>query len=382
MSQKKYNIIIIGAGIMGTTMAYYFSERFNKVIVLEQNQIGYGASGTISGILSLMERESYLELELSLKTLKIYKELEENNGVDFEFLQEGGMALLDSENLIKAAKKIINSQKKNNLNIEMLYSKKQIKKVQPALNFENIKALAYCASEGVINPFKTISYFAKEAKKNGTEFIENAKVIGFKKEGSRIESVLTNSKNYYADLVIVTTGAWTHELMKTLGYDIPVYFNKGVAMVTQPTEKIIYGAIVSGDYLTGEFKNQSINIEPGFVQTKNGNIVLAQITTKETKYNNSVDFSLVPNLIRKGLKCFPQLKNLKLIRSWAGTPPYTDDGLPVYGLVPDLDNLILAVAFKGAFSCAPAVGLETAKIIARNGNFMKYKDYSVERFLE
>jgi sarcosine oxidase subunit beta len=367
---------------MGTTMAYYFSERFNKVIVLEQNQIGYGASGTISGILSLMERESNLQLELSLKTLEIYKELEENNGADFEFLQEGGMALLDSENLIKGAKKIINNLKKNNLDVKMLCGEKQIKKVQPALNFKNIKALAYCASEGVINPFKTIFYFAKEAKKNGVEFIENAKVIGFKKKGSRIESVLTNDKNYYTDLVIVATGAWTYDLMKTLGYDIPVYFNKGVAMVTQPTEKIIHGAIVSGDYLTGEFKNQSINIEPGFVQTKNGNIVLAQITTKETRYNNSVDFSLVPNLVRKCLKCFPQLKNLNLIRSWGGTPPYTDDGLPVYGLVPNLDNLILSVAFKGAFSIAPAVGLKTAKIIAHDGDFIKYKNFFVDRFFK
>lgn len=381
MNHGKYNIVIIGAGIMGVMMAYYFSNRFKKIVVLEQNKIGYGASGTISGILSLIDRESNLQLELSLKTLKIYKELEENNVADFEFLQEGGMALLDSKNL-KAVKKLIDNQKMNGLDVKILHSEKQIKRVQPFLNTNNVKALAYCASEGTVNPFKIISYFAQEAKKNGVEFIENTKVIGFKKKGSRIESVLTNDKNYYTDLVIVTAGAWTHDLMKTLGYEVPVHFNKGVAMVTQPTEKIIYGAIVSGDYLTGEFKDQSINIEPGFTQTENGNIVLAQITTKETRYNNSVDFSLVPNLIQKGLKCFPQLKKLNLIRSWGGMPPYTDDGLPAYGLVPDLDNLILAVAFKGAFSIAPAVGLETAKIIAHNGNFMKYKDYSVERFLE
>lgn len=381
MSQKKYNILIIGAGIMGVTIAYYFSNRFKKIVVLEQNKIGYGASGTISGMLSLIDREPNLQLGLSLKTLKIYKELEENNGADFEFLQEGGVALLNSKNL-EAVERIIDNQKMNGLDVEILHSEKQIKKVQPFLNIKNIKALAYCASEGTVNPFKIISYFAQEAKKNGVEFIENTKVIGFKREGSRIESVLTNSGNYYADLLVITAGAWTHELMKNLNYDIPVYFNKGIAMVTQPTEKIIYGAISSGDYLTGEFKDQSINIEPAFVQTKNGNIVLSQITTKETQYTDSVNFTLVSSLIKKALKFFPQLKNLSLIRSWGGTPPYTDDGLPVYGLVPDLDNLILAVAFKGAFSIAPAVGLETVKIIANNGNFIKYKDFFVERFLK
>lgn len=381
MHQRKYNIIIIGAGIMGVMMAYYFSNRFKKIVVLEQNKIGYGASGTISGMLSLIDRESNLQLELSLKTLKIYKELEENNGADFEFLQEGGMALLDSKNL-EAVKRIIDNQKINGLDVEILHSEKQIKKVQPFLNIKNIKVLAYCASEGTVNPFKIISYFAQEAKKNGVEFIENTKVIGFKKEGSRIKSVLTNSGSYYADLLVVTAGAWTHELMKNLNYDIPVYFNKGIAMVTQPTEKIIYGAIVSGDYLTGEFKDQSINIEPGFVQTKNGNIVLSQITTKETQYTDSVDFTLVSSLIKKALKCFPQLKNLSIIRSWGGIPPYTDDGLPIYGPIFGLDNLIIAVGFKGPFSIAPAVGLETARIIAHDGNFMKYKDFSVERFLE
>ncbi|MBE3129018.1 MAG: FAD-binding oxidoreductase [Actinobacteria bacterium] len=160
--------------------------------------------------------------------------------------------------------------------------------------------------------------FCTRSQKSGVEFKENVKVFGFKRKGSRIESVLTNNGNYYVNLVIITTKDWAHELIKNLVYDIPVYFNKGVAIVTQPTEKIIHGAIVSGDYLIGEFKNQSINIEPGFVQTKNGNIVLAQIITKETRYNNSVDFSLVPHLIRKGLKCFPQLKNLDLIRFFFG----------------------------------------------------------------
>lgn len=366
---------------MGVMMAYYFSNRFKKIVVLEQNKIGYGASGTISGMLSLINRESNLQLELSLKTLKIYKELEENNGADFDFLQEGGMALLDSKNL-EAVKRIIDNQKMNGLDVEILYSEKQIKKVQPFLNIKNIKALAYCASEGTVNPFKIISYFAQEAKKNGVEFIENTKVIGFKRKGSRIESVLTNNGNYYTDLVIVTTGAWTHKLMKNLNYDIPVYFTKGIAMVTQPTEKIIYGAIFSGDSLTGEFKDQSINIEPGFVQTKNGNIVLSQITTKETQYTDSVDFTLVSSLIKKALKFFPQLKNLSLIRSWGGMPPYTDDGLPIYGPIFGLDNLIIAVGFKGPFSIAPAVALETVKIIANNGDFMKYKDFFVERFLK
>jgi len=129
--QKKYNIIIIGAGIMGTTMAYYFSERFNKVIVLEQNQIGYGASGTISGILSLMERESNLQLELSLKTLKIYKELEENNGADFEFLQEGGMAQMAVESVLAL---------EEDLNLDKIIEEKI--KVKPDLDEFGKKSLA------------------------------------------------------------------------------------------------------------------------------------------------------------------------------------------------------------------------------------------------
>ncbi|MBE3129019.1 MAG: hypothetical protein IMZ60_04995 [Actinobacteria bacterium] len=54
-----------------------------------------------------------------------------------------------------------------------------------------------------------------------------------------------------------------------------------------------------------------------------------------------------------------------------GTPPYTNDALPIYGSIPGLDNLILAIAF----SIASAVGLETMKIIANDGNFMGYKDF-------
>ncbi|MBE3129017.1 MAG: hypothetical protein IMZ60_04985 [Actinobacteria bacterium] len=72
---------------------------------------------------------------------------------------------MDNKNLVKAAKRIIDNQKRNGLDVEILYSEKQTKKVQPFLSFKSIKALAYYASEGTIDPFKTISYFAREVKK-------------------------------------------------------------------------------------------------------------------------------------------------------------------------------------------------------------------------
>lgn len=376
---NRKNILIVGGGIVGVSLAYFLNEKYKGSITLvDKKEIFSGASGINLGQISLIDRTPKIHLEWALKNNRILKKLQTKKGFSIEYEQSGGLLVLEDKEQKKAAEELI--EKQNSLGLDIGYFEgKDVTKVEPMINHVIPYGFLYSPEEGRVNPLQLGLQLANEASSRGVNIHEKTSVIDFEVYGGKITRVKTKTGELSPDIIVLATGAWTGELAEKLNLSLPIGYHRGTGMVTAPVEKYLKNVIVSGGFLTaGERKKEQV-IGLALAQHEHGEILLAQANKYKNEHSRKVSYKGVRGIAGKILRYFPSLQNLEVVRTWAGDTPYTDDGLPLFGFSNSYENLFIAAGLKGAFSTALAAGKTAADMIVSKRIPPEVKAFSPER---
>jgi len=360
-------IVIIGGGILGLTCAYRLSEAGHHVVLLEKSEAGSGASGGNLGQISVLDRDEDWHIRAVLDTLKEYREISRNTDIEYE--DSGGCVLLTEDEHIRAAEEKIAFFRKYGIESEILYGE-SVRKREPMLDLNSVKGVAFCPTEGKLNPLLTVTAYLEMARRNGCDVREHAMVTGFLTEKDRVTEVITDRGNFPADVVINAAGAWAPGISSLLGLSLPIGYHRGTAFVSQPVAKMIRGPVVGGGSILNSFgKTEDRHIGTALLQTKHGSILLAQATEKSEVDDRDVSVQGLCLVAKKILHHFPCLRDVEIVRSWAAVTPYDTDGEPSFGFSRKYGNFFTVAGFKGAFSTAPAVGRHVLAAIEGKGTW-------------
>ncbi len=357
-----YDALIIGAGILGASVAAHLAENKWKVLVLEKGELASGASSGNIGQLSVSDRcTDAWHMKLAMDSLHYYKETLQPQD-DIEFSQSGGSTLLCGAEQIKAGETSLDHLQRHGIRAE-LYRAQRVNEVEPAILASEEKALLFCPAEGKVNPLLATLALLKKAKRAGASIREHSPVCGFDIENGRIHAVRTQKEIYRANWVVNCAGPHASFVGKMAGVPIPVCYHKGTALVTQPVAPLLHGPVCEGRFLV---KTNKRSPKPqraiGFstIQTAHGSIILSQSTEIADVNDRAVNMASIHLISKNALQHLPQLHSIQLVRVWAVATSYTKDGLPVFGKSDSLDNFFTVAGFKGAFTVAPQVGHLTA----------------------
>ncbi len=351
----KTEVVIIGAGVIGLAIAKSLSEAGKEVMIIDQDGFGTKASGTNLGQLSISDRDYALEYNLVMESLDIYAQTQ--NRRNLEYKKTGGIFPIETQEDLKIAMELVRQKQKLGYNIELLLGE-GIKEVEPKI--EDILGAIYCPDEGRVNPFLVNSWLMDEAIENGIEVLLYHKVKDFRIEKNIIKGVVLEDRVMEADTIILATGAWSKDLMANIGIELEIDYIRGSALVTQPFPKIIRGPVADGCYFNGNIPEDQF-VFFGGVQQENGTVIVSQASRNVSDYDTSLDFFDMSDMAQLFLKHFPVLEDALVVRAWSGVTTTTPDAKPYWGYTNKYKNLFLAIAFKGAFSLAPAVGQYTAQ---------------------
>ena len=201
-----------------------------------------------------------------------------------------------------------------------------------------------------------------------------------------IKKVTTSSgTEVFAGEVIICAGAYSGEVGKILGIDIPVKPRRGSLAVTEALPRTINHAILDYDYICCKFDE---NRETGFTveQTKQGNLLIGSI--REFKgFDNSIDTLKVAQILKRSVEIFGLLSEVSIIRIFSGFRPYTEDFRPLIGPVDGFSNLWIASGHEGdgvALSCATGrliTGMIEAKISGKDFINTEFVGIDINKFL-
>jgi len=355
MNKKKYDVLIVGAGIIGSAIAYFLSKEKIKVGVIEKGNIGEGTSSACDGYVFLQSKKPGISLKLALESIHILQQLQDEFERDIEYEQKGGLVIINSEIEKKVLSQKVKEHQAFGLEVQMLDTEETLK-IEPFLSKE-ILGSTYGKLDGSINPIALTLAFAETAIKNGIDFYPSTEIENFIYENNHIIGITsTKQEQFFADKIVLATGIYSNKLLSKINIQLPMKPRRGQVIVSEPIAPLLNHALLSGRYICAKLLPEMLQdlsdplnkmgISFGIEQTKSGNLLIG--TTREfVGESKEITFQAIEYILKHATSIIPSLIDINIIRTFSGLRPYTIDGLPIISKLIPYDNLFIAAGHEG-----------------------------------
>ncbi len=369
--KSKADIVIIGGGITGLSIAYNLVKRGeNNIVILEKNYLGSGSTfrcGT--GIRQQFGDES--NIKMMKRSVEIWKSLSDELGEDIGFRQTGYLFLLYEENEMKEFKEYVKLQ--NSFGIpSRIITPEEAREIVPLLNTDGLIGASWNHTDGKANPFATLFALAKYVKKRGVEINEYTEVRDIEVEKGEIRGVKTSRGDIEGDIVVNAANGWAKILNEKIGINLPIepYKHQGVK-----TEPIKNGQI---EPMIVSFKHDGIYMTQ---ETEQGGVIGGYGLKYGPTYDMEPTYEFLRGVSYRFSQIIPSLKYVNVIRIWGGYYAETPDGNAIIGKINEIDGYYIAAGFSGhGFMLAPAVGEGMADLITKGKSDLPLDFYDPYRF--
>lgn len=352
-----YDVIIIGAGSVGTPAAWAMARSGLKVLVLEKfPSQGQGSNkAAIGGIRATHSDPA--KIRICLRSLEIVRHWQETYGHNIEWSQGGYCFVAYREQEEKAFKQLLVKQKQYGLNIDW-YDRDALLEIVPDLNPEGLIGGTFSPEDGHCSTLLLGHALYDEAKRAGATFRFNEHVTAIMTEAGKVTGVRTDKGEYAAPVVVNAAGAWAREIGALLGFEHPVMPDSHEGGITEPVAHFLGPMVVD------------IRPAPGsanyyFFQLHSGQVVFC-ITPSPNIWGFDVreTSEFLPMVARRMVNLVPRLANLRVRRTWRGLYPMTPDGSPIVGWMREVEGYLVAIGMCGqGFMLGPGLGELLARMV-------------------
>ena len=348
------DIIIVGAGIHGTSLAYHLAKRGVQVIVLEKRFVAAGATGRSSGLVR-MHYDTEIDSRLAWESFRYFRNWSEMVGGNCGFTRTGFIQIVARKD-IDALRANVAMQQRVGIP-SLLISADDVGRLAPYFLTDDFDFAAYEPESGYAMPSDTAAAFSTAARALGARLIQECTVTGLQITGGRIEGVETNRGTFSAPVVVNAAGAWAGKLNIMAGLELPYdTWRHDTMFVKRPTQM---GP--SHPTVIDFPKDLYFRPEGGLtlIGLEDGNL-LGESPDGDADHAKP---GFVERAIDRICARIPVMEQGGLHSAHSGYDGITPDQHPMLGLA-GLDGFYLDCGFSGTgFKIGPAVGLCMAELI-------------------
>ncbi|WP_020008217.1 NAD(P)/FAD-dependent oxidoreductase [Salinicoccus albus] len=366
-------VIVIGGGIIGSSITYHLAQEGIKVTLIEKGSIGNtgAASKASAGGLRENDRDSR-ELSLAQASLKRWSELEHELNADIEYSPVGQLKLFKEAHSKNQVKEIIDDNKNNGIESYLL-DKNSIANEHPSISSDFPYGIFY-PNGGHANSLLATTAFANAAKSLGAIIKTGEQVLNISYQNGEVIGVKTQNDLIPCDAVVNAAGIWSEVLHNSLQteYKLPIKPRIPQMSATFPAPQLINTVIsVEGTKLS-------------LKQTKDGKLRAGggyDSGPGHNKFTGTYSEKSLTEQRKAVLSVLPEAQSYAVDFTYNGAEAESIDGVPIIGGVPDLKNYFLATGFSGhGFTLAPAIGQYIAELIQDKENTLTINGLNIERF--
>jgi sarcosine oxidase subunit beta len=353
LSRNSASVVIIGAGIVGSSVAYHLSARgCTDIIILEKadTEVTGSTARSAAGVRHQFANE--VNIRLSLYSIERLKRFAEEVGGESGLKQIGYLLLVSDEGRWEQYRAGVSLQ--NSLGVaSRAISPAEALRLAPGMNLDGMIGATYCADDGHCDPHGVATGYLAAARRRGVELRRATPAIAIRRQGAHVIAVDTPSESIACETVINAAGPWAGKVGAMAGVHVPVLPYRRCIYMTEPMPEV--GAIPF-----------VIDTDSGFYMRKEGDKLLMGVTNESepASENLAVDWDWLETVLDRGAARFPFLADAGIVRRncWAGLYENTPDHVPVLGRHPELTNYIDASGFSGhGVMHSPATGMLIAE---------------------
>ncbi|MFC3040737.1 glycine oxidase ThiO [Virgibacillus xinjiangensis] len=347
---KQYDSIVVGAGVIGCSIAFQLSKRGHRVLVVEKNEVGQKASSAAAGMLGAQNeiKDDSPLLAMAQKSRAMFPELAEElkdlSHMDIELIQSGILRVAHTEKEMAELEAAAAFQQAKGETAEFLNAA-EVKEKEPEISSTALGGL-YMPDDGQISPPLLCQALARSAAVLGAEFREHTEVTGLVKNHGSVSGIQTAMDTFHADSVIVAGGAWSRQIIEKTGLSLDAYPVKGECFSVRYDHPLVTSSIFSSS---------------GYIVPKAGGRLIIGATENPGTFDESVQLESLHQMMHSAMEILPKLKDAKWEKAWAGIRPQTGDGLPYLGEHPSINGLFTATGhYRNGMLLAPITGVVMA----------------------
>lgn len=363
------DVVIIGGGIMGLALAWNLARLGRRdVLVLEEGYLCSGASGRNGGGIRA-QWSTATNVRLARRSIELCRSFAREFGINVWFRQGGYLFLAPDDE--QAARLETNARLHNELGVPTrLLSPGGAKEIVPQLDGGRFVAAAFNPDDGVVFPWPFMWGYAQGARKLGARVEPFTKVKGIETGGGKVLAVHTDRGTVKCNTLVNASGAWSPGVARLAGVELPNEPHRHEICSSEPLKPWL-GPLVS-----------IIGSGLYFSQSMRGEIVGGMGDPHEPpglEMGSTLRF--LSRYSRAIVDCIPALRDVKVIRQWAGCYDHTPDNNPILGETPELPNFLQLNGFVGhGFMMAPAVTEAMATWMTGGSKDEIFDRFTLERF--
>ncbi|HXQ93184.1 MAG TPA: FAD-binding oxidoreductase [Nitrososphaerales archaeon] len=367
--KKKTSIAIIGAGIIGASIAYNLAMKGERdVVVFDMGRAGGGSTAAALGGFRY-QFSNELSVLLSKESVRVIDNFKDLTGYDPLVRHDGYSFIASQETSIRQLQKNMNLQKTLGVPVEFV-SKEELQKRFPFYDFTGILGGTFCGADGHASTLAVHQGFVSKAKELGVEFYENCEVDEIKIESS-VKGLIASNNIIQCAKVVIASGAYSGLVGKLARIEIPIEpvprrvlvtrsFTNGIPLDI-PLLIDVDSTLALGREGKGILIGDNQNISPGF----------------KLEFPPDHDERLMSRAVEK----VPALAEASISYANQGLYEMTPDANPIVSAIPEVEGLYCCAGFAGhGFMHSPAIGRTMAELLLEEKPHVDISSLDISRF--
>jgi sarcosine oxidase subunit beta len=373
---KSADVVIIGGGIVGSSIAYQLTLAGCRNVAILERESSQGKGSTGKSMGGVRAQFSGVEsIRMSLYSIPFFRDFEQVMGHPSGYRAQGYLFVATAQRHLDYLRANFDLQVATGLTTASLVTREDIVKMVPQLRSDDIIGGSFCSTDGFVDPYSVMTGFTLRAVDQGATLIRDADVTGLSLDAQGIASVETAQGSIATRTVVNAAGAWSAQIAKMAGIDLPVEPLRRMLVPTEPFDKVAHSAPMVVDMSTGfHFRPEGL-----------GMLMAWNDPEEKPGYKTTVDRGFIEKVLTHAVSRVPVFEELEVnpSRAWAGLYEMTPDHHPVLGASP-VSGLFFATGFSGhGVMHSPATGKIMADLILQGSTDLidaKLLDYA--RFAE
>ncbi len=339
--------VVIGAGIVGASCAFFLAQGGLKVALVEREGIASGTSGSGEGNILVSDKEPGAELALAQQGCLAWKELASILPDDFEFEEKGGVVVAETDAHLHSLTERTAALCDAGVIAHMLTSA-ELRELEPHLAHD-ITGAAYFPQDAQVQPMLASAALVKSARQHGAVLLDHTEVTAVERDGQGvISAVMTSKGRITTPRLINAAGPWSSQISALVGLDLPILPRKGHIVVTEPLPRLVHHKVFEASYSdTVSSSDAALQVSSVVEGTKSGTILLGS-SRQLVGFDPTIEAHVVQAIVQRAVRYFPILASAHALRSYVGFRPFAPDHLPVIGEEPNVPGYYINTGHEGA----------------------------------